>query len=99
MQHIAAPLEGWVKNAAIDVRKAKAYAAALDDLIPAAPKPHRSKARKRAIYLAERGEFGDAKFYALRLFASPEQLLAVEMLIFGKEIHPYHPDPMRKHWR
>ena len=99
MQHTSSAMAGWIKNATLDVKKAEAYAAALDDLIPAARKPHRRKARKRAIYLAGRGEFGSAKFYALRLFASPEQLLAMEMLIFGEEIHPYHPDPMRKHWR
>lgn len=99
MKHISNAVADWVAANYSGTAKAKAYASALEGLIPAAPKPHRAKARKRAIYLAERGEFGFAKFYALRLFASPEQLLAVEMLIFGGEVHPYHPDPSRKHWR
>jgi hypothetical protein len=71
------------------VEKCRAYHAALVEIIPV--RTHRSKfvrQRRLAFKNAKRGQIKYAKRHALNAGADPEQLAAIEALIFDGEVSP-----------
>lgn len=68
------------------------YADALAELTSTDLPSKDRKHRKQMLYRARRGEPSIAKYHALQII-NRDLLATIEMLIFGREIKPVHPNP------